>query len=153
MNEQPVAVETEFVTFEVGGQLFGIDVAHVHEVFRPQAISPVPLARAEIAGVMNLRGRIVTLVCARRRLGLPPAIEGSPAPMALRIERNGESYAVLVDAVGEVLKAPGNIGEAAPSNLDPCWAAVSCGVYRLQGRLLVAWDVDRLLDLGLTAAA
>ena len=143
----------EFVTFEVAGQLFGIAVGRVHEVFRPQAISPVPLARAEIAGVLNLRGRIVTLLCARRRLGLGPRAQGAPAPMALRIDSRGDSYGLLVDAVGEVLQVAESAGEPAPSNLDPRWTALSAGVYRLDGRLLASLDVERLLDLGPQAAA
>ena len=145
--------DTEFVTFEVAGQLFGLPVGRVHEVFRPRAASPVPLSRPEIAGVLNLRGRIVTLVCVRRRLGVPPRSEGAPAPMALRVERGGDSHGLLVDAVDEVLKLPDSAGEPAPSNLDPRWAGVSGGVYRLDARLLVALDVDRLLDLPAQAAA
>jgi purine-binding chemotaxis protein CheW len=147
------AGEREFVTVRIGEQLFGVEVTHIHEVFQPQAVSPVPLAKPEIAGVLNLRGRIVTTVCARRRLGLPPRPEGSRAPMAVGIDKNGESYGILVDAVDEVMKLSDKDYEDAPVNMDPRWASVSRGVYRLDGRLLVALDVERLLDLGPQSAA
>ena len=138
--------DREFVTVRIADQLFGVEVTAIHEVFQPRGLSPVPLARPEIAGVLNLRGRIVTAVCARRRLGLPERAPGSPPPMAVGIDQNGESYGILVDAVDEVLKLPASAYEAAPVNLDPRWASVSRGVYRLEGELLIALDVERLLD-------
>src|SRR5271167_4957088 len=93
---------TEFVTFTVAGQMFGLPIARVQDVFRPARITRVPLAAAEIAGVLNLRGRIVTTIDMRRRLGVKRRDKGE-APMAIGIEASGESYGLLVDAVGEVL--------------------------------------------------
>ena len=60
-----------YVTATIGGQLFGLPVARVQDVFVPERMTPVPLAAAEIAGLINLRGRIVTMLEMRRRLGLP----------------------------------------------------------------------------------
>jgi murein L,D-transpeptidase YafK len=59
---------TEFVTFTVAGQTFGLPISRVQDVFKPSRITRVPLAGAEIAGVLNLRGRIVTAIDMRRRL-------------------------------------------------------------------------------------
>ena len=143
--------EREFVSLRIDGQLFGVEVTEIHDVFQPQAITVVPLAQREIAGVLNLRGRIVTTVCARRRLGLAERQEGEPPPMAIGIEKGGDSYGLLVDSVDEVLKLPDSAYEAVPVNLDPRWAHVSRGVYRVDGGLLVALDVERLLDLDLQA--
>lgn len=145
--------EREFVTLKIADQLFGVEVTEIHDVFQPQAITHVPLAQREIAGVLNLRGRIVTTVCARRRLGLPERPDGAPPPMAVGVEKDGDSYGLLVDAVDEVLKLADSAFEAVPVNLDPHWAHVSRGVYRVDGGLLVALDVERLLDLGTQAAA
>ncbi|MBW3560127.1 MAG: chemotaxis protein CheW [Proteobacteria bacterium] len=147
------AVEREFVSMRIADQLFGVEVSEIREVFQLGATSPVPLTRPEITGMLNLRGRIVTTVCARRRLGLPPRPAEAPRPMAVGFDKNGESYGLLVDSVEEVLRLPASAYEAAPVNLDPRWASVSLGVYRLDGRLLVALDVERLLDFGQTAAA
>jgi len=147
------ACEREFVSMKIADQLFGVEVFEIREVFQPQATSPVPLTRPEITGVLNLRGRIVTTVCARRRLGLPPRPAGAPHPMAVGVDRQGESYGLLVDSVEEVLKLSDSAHEAAPVNLDPQWASVSRGIYRLDGRLLVVLDLAKLLDIGQPAAA
>jgi purine-binding chemotaxis protein CheW len=61
----------EYVTAVIGGQLFGLPISRVQDVFMPERLTRVPLASSEIAGVLNLRGRIVTVVDMRARLGLP----------------------------------------------------------------------------------
>ena len=134
----------QYVTVVIGGQLFGLPIERVHDVFVPESITRVPLSRPEIAGVLNLRGRIVTAIDMRRRLHLPPR-EGEATPMAVGIEHKGESYGLLIDNVGEVLDLPNNGREANPVNLDPRWAAISGGVHRLNGQLMVILDVDRVL--------
>ena len=96
---------TEFVTFTVAGQMFGLPISRVQDVFKPSRITRVPLAGAEIAGVLNLRGRIVTAIDMRRRLEANRREDGASV-MAIGIEARGESFGLLVDAVGEVLKLP-----------------------------------------------
>jgi purine-binding chemotaxis protein CheW len=137
---------TEFVTFTIAGQIFGLPISRVQDVFKPARITRVPLAGAEIAGVLNLRGRIVTAIDMRLRLDVKKREEGS-APMAIGIEAGGESFGLLVDAVGEVLRLPDSDREANPINLDGKLTALSAGVYRLDSQLLVVLDVDRVLDL------
>jgi purine-binding chemotaxis protein CheW len=137
---------TEFVTFTIAGQIFGLPISRVQDVFKPARITRVPLAGAEIAGVLNLRGRIVTAIDMRLRLDVKKREEGS-APMAIGIEARGESFGLLVDAVGEVLRLPDSDREANPINLDGKLTALSAGVYRLDSQLLVVLDVDRVLDL------
>jgi purine-binding chemotaxis protein CheW len=143
MNDNPQF--TEYVTFTTGGQLFGVPIARVQEVFRPGRITCVPLAGAQIAGVLNLRGRIVTAIDMRSRLGLTADDSGEPA-MAIGIESRGESFGLLVDTLGEVLKLADGEREANPVNLDRKLARVAAGVYRLEGQLLVVLDVERVLD-------
>src|SRR6516165_4513157 len=92
----------KYVTVTLDGQLFGLPISRVQDVFMPDRLTRVPLAPPEIAGVLNLRGRIVTAVDMRCRLGLPRRDDGRPA-MAVGIESKGESYGLLIDAVGEVL--------------------------------------------------
>ena len=107
----------------------------------------VALAKPEIAGSLNLRGRIVTAIDVRHRLQLPPATEGV-ARMSVVTEQNGELYALLVDQVSEVLTLHDMDFEQNPPTLPPVWAEHSKGVYRLDGKLLVVLDVSRLLALG-----
>src|SRR5262250_1850226 len=126
----------EYVTAMIGGQLFGLPISRVQDVFMPDRLTRVPLSSPEIAGVLNLRGRIVTAIDMRRRLGLPPRSDGRP-PMAVGIELKGESYGLLIDAVGEVMKLANGTREANPVNLDARLAGVSAGVHRLEGQLMV----------------
>jgi purine-binding chemotaxis protein CheW len=150
MHDDPVF--TEFVTFTIAGQIFGLPIARVQDVFKPARITRVPLAGAEIAGVLNLRGRIVTAIDMRKRLEVKER-ETSDAPMAIGIEAKGESFGLLVDAVGEVLKLPQAEREPNPINLDHKLADLASGVYRLDGQLLVVLDIDRVLDLRAETAA
>ena len=137
---------TEFVTFTIAGQMFGLPIARVQDVFKPVRMTRVPLAGAEIAGVLNLRGRIVTAIDMRNRLEAKKHDSGN-APMAIGIEVKGELFGLLVDVVGEVLKLPNTQREPNPINLDRKLAVLSAGVYRLDGQLLVVLDIDRVLDL------
>jgi purine-binding chemotaxis protein CheW len=143
---------TEFVTFTIAGQLFGLPIARVQDVFKPSNITRVPLAGAEVAGVLNLRGRIVTIIDMRHRLDVHHRQDGD-TPMAIGIEAKGESFGLLVDAMGEVLKLPVTEREPNPINLDRKLAALSAGVYRLDCELLVVLDIDRVLDLRAETAA
>jgi purine-binding chemotaxis protein CheW len=137
----------EYVTLTVSNQLCGIPVLTVRDILGPQQVTRVPLAPPEVAGSLNLRGRIVTAIDLRRRLGLAPAEKGS-RPMSVVVEANGEFYSLLVDQVGEVLALEDDAREANPPTLDPRWRSVSLGVHRLQGQLMVVLDVERVLDLG-----
>ena len=143
---------TEYVTVTIGDQLFGLPISRVQDVFIPDRLTKVPLAPPEVAGVLNLRGRIVTAIDMRSRLDLDKRTGGQPV-MAIGIDQRGESYGLLVDAVGEVLKFPNSACEAKPVNLDARWARVASGVIRLEGQLLVVLDVDRVLDMRKRAAA
>ena len=142
----------EYVTAVIGGQLFGLPILRVQDVFAPERLTRVPLAPAEIAGVLNLRGRIVTLIDMRCRLGLGHRDDDSPA-MAVGVECAGEFYGLLIDSIGEVLKLDDMACEPNPSNLDARLASVSIGIYRLEGQLLMVLDVDCVLDIAVKAAA
>ncbi len=144
--------QTEYVTAMIGGQLFGLPIVRVQDVFIPEQLTRVPLAPPEIAGVLNLRGRIVTLIDLRRRFGLGQRDDGE-AVMAIGVELRAESYGLLIDSVGEVLKLDDAAREPNPINLDQRLARVSAGIYRLDGQLLIVVDVDRVLDIGTSAIA
>jgi purine-binding chemotaxis protein CheW len=141
----------EYVTVMAADQIFGLPIDRVHEVFVASALTPVPLAPREVAGLLNLRGRVVTAICLRRRLGLPDA--ESSREMAVGLEWGGESYGLLVDQVGEVMKLAAGTREPNPVHMDSAWARLSRGVHRLDGQLLIALDVDAVLSLDSEARA
>src|SRR2546421_5936630 len=81
----------EYVTAMIGGQLFGLPISRVQDVFIPERMTRVPLSSRDVAGVLNLRGRIVTAIDMRSRLGLPKNDSGRP-PMAIGVDLRGEAY-------------------------------------------------------------
>ena len=145
MNEQELdSNTTQYVTVVIGGQLFGIPIEKVHDVFMPDSITRVPRSENEIAGVLNLRGRIVTAIDMRRLLSLEDR-EKDAMKMAVGIEYRGESYGFIIDNVGEVLNLSDDSREANPTNLNKNWTNISAGVHRLEGQLMVILDVETLL--------
>ncbi|MEA1938349.1 MAG: chemotaxis protein CheW [Pseudomonadota bacterium] len=132
-------------------QMFGIPVLQVQTVLGPQTITRVPLAPREITGALNLRGHIVTTIDVRTRLGL--AGKEHASGMNVVVDHKGELYSLVVDAVGAVLKLPSAEFEKNPATLDPVWSDVSMGIYRLDERLMIVFDVERLLDLNRQVAA
>jgi len=142
-----VSTETtkDYVTMYIENQLFGIPVLTVQDVLGPQKITRIPLAPREVAGSLNLRGRIVTAIDVRLRLGLPPR-PANERGMSVVVDQGGELYSLMVDQVGEVLSLPNAKFERNPPILDPLWRDFSQGIYRLEGKLLVVLDVATLLE-------
>ena len=134
----------DFVTIMIAGQLFGIPVLTVQDVLSPQRVTRIPLAPPEVAGSLNLRGRIVTAIDVRTCIDLPPREDGE-SRMSVVVELEGELYSLLVDSVGEVLSVANDTYERSPGTLDPRWRDVSAGIYRLEEQLLVVFDVSHLL--------
>lgn len=138
----------DYVTFTIAEQLFGIPVLQVQDVLAGGDITMIPLAPPEIAGALNLRGRIVTAVDVRMRLGLRErdTSRDGDKQMSIVVDHNGELYSLMVDEVGEVLSLdPADFGKNPPT-LDPKIREFSNGIYRLKERLLVVLDVEGLLD-------
>jgi purine-binding chemotaxis protein CheW len=142
----------EFVTVMVAGQMLGLPIHRVHDVFAVSDMTQVPLSSPEIAGLLNLRGRVVTAVSLHSRLDLP-SYEDASHRMAVGLEHRGEAYGLLVDKVGEVLKLAPDACQPNPVHMDPRWASLSEGVYQLQGRLVVLLDIDATLSFEADKAA
>ena len=142
----------EYVTVMVGDQTFGLGIDRVHDVFIASALTDVPLAPREIVGLLNLRGRVVTAMCLRRRLGLPDC-QRDGRDMAVGLEHQGESYGLLVDEVGEVMKLGAETHEPNPVHMDSRWVKLSRGVQRLDEKLLIILDVDAVLSLEVQSQA
>lgn len=151
LAERPLAIDTGsdekvFVTLTVADQLCGVPALTVRDILGEQTITRIPMAPREVAGSLNLRGRIVTAVDLRRRLNLPDAPPGT-ARMSVVVEQGGELYALLVDQVSEVISLPASAFERNPTTLPPPWSEYSAGIFRLRHKLLVVLDTGRLLAL------
>jgi purine-binding chemotaxis protein CheW len=149
----PIADRTEsdsqsFVTFIVAGQLFGVPVMRVQDILTPDAVAPVPGGPKEVRGLINLRGRIVTVIDVRTHLSLPKASdEIVKAGMCVTVESRGDAYTLFVDKVGDVITLSRDLREGNPATLDAKWREVAEAVYRTDQGLLVALNVDRLLAI------
>jgi purine-binding chemotaxis protein CheW len=139
------------VSLQVGGQLCGLPVQAVRDVLGPQTITRVPLASPEIAGNLNLRGRIVTTIDLRKRLNLEIPNDTGPA-MSVVTEHGPELYALLVDRVLEVVSVAEKRVAPLPPTLAAGWSRFGTGVYQLPEGLLIMLDVGRLLALAPRAA-
>jgi purine-binding chemotaxis protein CheW len=144
--------EEQLVTVFVGGQMFGLPILQVRDVFIVSSVTPVPLAPVSVAGLFNLRGRVLTMLSMRAMLGFERSGDGTETT-AIGIEWRGESFGLLVDRVGEVLALPKAAREKNPMNLDSRWGALSAGVHRLSGQLLVELSLDTLFNNSLKQAA
>ena len=138
------AVATNCITFLVDGQLFGVPATEVLELARFHPLTRVPLAPPAVAGLMNLRGQVVTAVELRGRLGLRPRPAGQ-VPMNVVLRREDVLVSLLVDQVGEVLELDEATFEPPPETLRGLARELVRGVYKLPGRLLLLLDAQKVI--------
>ncbi|HLZ40515.1 MAG TPA: chemotaxis protein CheW [Candidatus Sulfotelmatobacter sp.] len=136
----------QFCTFFLDGQFFGAPADNVQEVIQFQPITRVPLARPVIAGLMNVRGQIVSVLDLRRRLGMPERSYCS-LPVNVVVHARDSVVSLLVDEIGDVIELPEDTFESPPATLHGPIRDVLRRIYKLPGRLLLVLDIDRLLNL------
>lgn len=139
------AASHELLTFMLEDQLFGLPILQVCDVLGQQKITKTPLSPPAVAGIMNLRGRIVTAIDVRRTLGRPKR-DDEKTNMGVVVEQQGELFSLTIDKVGDVLTVTNDSFEQTPATLDSVWRSVATGVYKLDGQLMVVLDVERLLE-------
>lgn len=140
MNEQRL-----FCTFYLGRQYYGIPVVDVQEVLLSQPLTQVPLAPLAVAGLMNLRGQIVTSVDVRRVLRVSDA-EREQDPMNVVVRHEGAEVSLQVDNIGDVLDAAGLVLERPPETMQGVSREFLSGIYALDNQLLLVLDVHRMLE-------
>ena len=132
----------QLATFWLDSDLNGVEVEHVQEVLRSQSITRVPLAPSAVAGLINLRGQVVTAIELRERLGRKPRPEGQEA-VVIVVRLHGEAVSLLVDSIADVVDVDVRDFEAPPDTLDGAGRELIRGAYKLDGQLLLALDVNR----------
>jgi purine-binding chemotaxis protein CheW len=136
----------EVVAVRVADEVFALPVMQVRDVLQHRQLTPVPLAPRAVAGLLNLRGHIVTAIDLRLRLGLPPRVEDSEVSLVV-VENGSELYALVVDRVDDVLRLEERRLETARLGLDLRWRAVASSVYTTETGFIALLDVARLLDI------
>ena len=144
--------QRELCTFYLDQSLLGIEVSRVQEVLRDQTLTRVPLATDDVEGLINLRGRIVTALDLRRRLGMPPRPD-DVEPMNVVVATDDGPVALLVDRIGDVMEVHADTFESPPDNLSGTARELIQGAYKLDGPLLLALDVDRAVTVQASATA
>ena len=137
--------EQMFVTFLVAAQRLGVPANCVRDILVPERIARLPGAPAAVRGRISLRGRTATVIDMRARLELPVRGDAKPG-MGVTVEHRGELYTLLVDRIGDIVCPPAHAQDDGPAPAA-AWGGVTSGVYRLDDGLLVALDLDRVLDL------
>ncbi len=141
-----MADKESYCTFRVDDLYFGVEVKQVQEVIRYQHTTRVPLAPAVVQGLMNLRGQIVTALSLRQRLGLSPT-DSASRPMNVVIRTSDGPISLLVDEIGDVVQVDQNRFEAPPETLQGEQRSLICGAFKLDGRLLLILDTERVVQI------
>ncbi|MCC5667658.1 chemotaxis protein CheW [Nostoc sp. CHAB 5784] len=148
--------EQQICTFFLKGVYFGIDVQHVQEVIRPQAMTRVPLAPPDICGLINLRGQIITVIDLQRRLEISePQTQSTtklvdqPQGFNIIVCSDNEVVSLFVDCVGDVLEFAQNTFQPPPATLKGRMRQMLAGAYPLPEGFLLVLDAEKILDVNL----
>lgn len=144
-NVRQTVPQVQLVTFRLGGEEFGLDVFTVHEILRYQEPTPVPRAPAFVEGVMDVRGTLVPVVDLRRRFELAEVEIGDDTRIVV-VEFGQERLGLVVDSVTEVMRVPETAIQPPPRYIRGLAAEYVRGIARLEGRLVVMVDMDRILS-------
>ncbi len=136
------ASASDYLTFVVGQQMFAVRAVEVRDVLRRQTIAPIPRAPSQVAGLMNLRGHIVTALDLHVILNCAKWDE--PRPMSIVVEHRGEPFCLMVDRVGEVLSVAESEIEANPGSMPPALSAYSRGVVKSGEHLILILELTHL---------
>lgn len=135
----------QLVSFKIGEEEFGVDILKVQEINRMLEITKVPNAPSFVEGVVNLRGRIITVVDLRSRLDMP-RVEYNAKTRIIVVELGSRTVGFIVDEVSEVLRIPTDITEPPPpmvANVDTDYITA---VGKLEDRLLILLDLDKIFS-------
>ena len=140
-----VELTHDYLIIHLADQTFGIPVLQIQDVLRAMDVTRIPLAPPEVSGSLNLRGRIVTAINIRKKLGLGQC-EDLKDTLSVVVEHEGELYSLIIDRVGDVVGIKDKDIKETPPTLDELWRSISNGIYRMDGNLLIILDVAKLLD-------
>lgn len=133
------------VGFQVGRETYGVPITALHEIVRVPTITAVPDAPAYMEGVINLRGKIVSVIDLRKRFG-EKQITSSKRNRILVVEHQGKLSGLIVDAASDVLKIPASDIDPAPEAFHEGGLSCVTGLGKCQGRLIVLLDMAKLLE-------
>lgn len=144
VDVKDVISEEQVVVFQLLDQVYGVDIALVHEIIRMEVITKIPRTPDFIEGIINLRGKIVPVIDLRKRFGLEKA-EKTATSRIIVVEVNGNMIGMVVDAVLEVLRIPKNKIEPPPPMVHGIEAVYLRGIALWGDRLIILFDLGKVL--------
>lgn len=135
----------QLVSFLIGNEEFGVDILYVQEINRMIQITKVPNTPDFVDGVINLRGRVIPVIDLRRKLGMNKK-EHDKNTRIIVVEVSGKTVGFIVDAVNEVLRIPKSITEAPPELVSGVNSEYIKAVGKLEDRLLILLDLEKVLS-------
>jgi len=136
----------QLVSFKIGNEEFGIDILKVQEIIKMVPVTKVPNSPTFVEGVINLRGKVIPIVDLRTRLGMEKAGQNKDTRIVV-VDVDGKIIGFIVDSVSEVLRIPVNITEAPPEIAAGINSDFIKSVGKLEDRLLILIDLDRILSV------
>ncbi|MCZ8376557.1 MAG: chemotaxis protein CheW [Beijerinckiaceae bacterium] len=146
-RDMSIVDEIQLVSVRIEGQLIGLPITSVRDVFSITSMTPVPKADRAVAGLVNLRGHIVTILDLGYLLNSRRTERQSEQePMAVGVEWLGEVFGLVVDEIGDVLSLSGDSSEPMPANMGTNWARFTRRVHKLERELMIEIDLHALLE-------
>lgn len=146
-NDVALGSDIQLITVRIEGQLIGLPITSVRDVFAIHAMTPVPRADRAVAGLVNLRGHIVTILDLGYLLNTRKGDRTKEhEPMAVGVEWQGEVFGLVVDEIGDVLSLSSEGSEAMPANMSQSWARFTRRVHKLDRELMIEIDLHALLE-------
>lgn len=136
---------TQFCTFFLKEEFFGIPVEQVQEVIQYQETTRVPLVPEIIRGLINLRGQIVMALDLRRRLQIEDRSAGV-LPINVVVRTQEGPVSLLADSIGDVVEVQDETFEDPPQTLDSNMRSLITGVHKLDGRLMHVLNTERACE-------
>ncbi len=143
-NQTLEADEHQLDVFQLGAELYGVEVSRVHEIIPLQTTTRVPRAPSFVEGVTNLRGKVIPVVDLRRRFGLPAA-DHTRASRIVVVEIGDQVVGIIVDGVSEVLRVNASTVEPPSPVVGSAESEYLHGIAKLPERLVILLDLDRVL--------
>jgi len=145
MNDKEQVREEQLVVFELAGESYGVEISQVQEIDRMERVTVVPHAPEFVEGVINLRGRITPVVDLRARFDLAK-VAATPLTRIVVVKAGEEWVGLVVDTVSEVLRIPLDAIEPPSAMVTTSESAFVRGIAKLEERLIILLDLERVLD-------
>lgn len=154
MSEETSVAEKQVVLFELSGEIYGLDIAAVHEIIQMQPVTKVPKAPVYVEGVINLRGKVIPVVDLGKKFGMEKVGQGKNNRIVV-VNIQGTTIGIIVDAVTEVLRLPESAVEPVSEIVTNNYLKYLQGIAKVDDKMIILLALDKLLskDSALTNVA